>query len=39
MSPAAVEVMVLVCGLVWGGFLGLLLRALFREGARGGAKG
>lgn len=35
MSPAALWMMVLVCGLVWGGFLGLLLRALSKEGAKG----
>ena len=31
MSNIAVVFMVLVCGLVWGGFLGLLARAVRRE--------
>jgi hypothetical protein len=28
--------MVAICGLVWGGFAALLLRALWREKAKGG---
>jgi hypothetical protein len=31
MSGAALIFMVLVCGVVWGGFAGLLMRAIRRE--------
>lgn len=34
MSGAAVATMVAICGLVWGGFVVLLLRAVGRERAR-----
>ena len=34
MSGAAVATMVAVCGVVWGGFLALLVRALRRERAK-----
>ncbi len=32
MSTTAILMMVLICGLVWGGFATLLLRAARREG-------
>lgn len=35
MTGLAVLMMVLVCGFVWGGFTGLLIRAIRREGAKG----
>jgi hypothetical protein len=34
MSGIAVTMMVLICGLVWGGFAYLLIRALRKEGAK-----
>lgn len=34
MSGIAIAVMVVVCGLVWGGFAVLLVLALRREGSR-----
>jgi len=34
MSGAAAVSMLLVCGVVWGGFVGLLIRAARREGAK-----
>lgn len=34
MSGVAVALMVLVCGLVWGGFAGLLIRAVRQEGRK-----
>ena len=34
MSGVAVAMMVLVCGLVWGGFVGLLIRAVRYEGRK-----
>ncbi|HEX6203556.1 MAG TPA: hypothetical protein VF100_11180 [Thermoanaerobaculia bacterium] len=39
MSGLAVAVMVVVCGLVWGGFALLLALALRHEGARRGGEG
>lgn len=35
MSALALAVMVVVCGVVWGGFAVLLVLALRREGSRG----
>lgn len=35
MNPLAVATMAVVCGFVWGGFLGLLTYALRQEGAKG----
>jgi hypothetical protein len=34
MSPAAVVTMAVICGLVWGGFVAFLGRALSRERGR-----
>ncbi|MCH7665787.1 MAG: MetS family NSS transporter small subunit [Acidobacteria bacterium] len=34
MSATALLFMFLVCGVVWGGFAGLLLRAIRREGRK-----
>lgn len=34
MSSQAILVLILVGGFVWGGFLGLLIRALRKEGAK-----
>lgn len=34
MSSTAITLMIVICGLVWGGFLVLLTRALRREGAK-----
>lgn len=34
MSPAAIAMMVVVCSLVWGGFVALLVRAVRMEGAK-----
>jgi len=34
MSGIAVTMMVWVCGLVWGGFAGLLIRAVRQEGKK-----
>lgn len=34
MSASALIFMIVVCGLVWGGFSGLLIRALRREGRK-----
>ena len=31
MTPTATWMMILICGLVWGGFVALLLRAARRE--------
>ena len=36
MSGQAIGFMLLVCGLVWGGFLILLVRAVRSEGRKGG---
>ena len=39
MTATAVTAMVLICGVVWGGFAALLMRAVRREGSkRGGAR-
>lgn len=35
MSTTAIAFMVLICGLVWGGFLLLLVRAVRSEGRKG----
>lgn len=35
MSATAVVMMVLICGVVWGGFALLLARAVRREGRKG----
>lgn len=37
MSTSAIVMMVLICGLVWGGFACLLLKALSSEGKKKGA--
>ena len=37
MSGTAVVMMVVICGVVWGGFALLLVRALRREGRKSGA--
>jgi hypothetical protein len=34
MSTSATIMMVLICGFVWGGFLGFLMRAIRREGGK-----
>lgn len=34
MEPLAIATMVVVCGLVWGGLLALLVRAVRREGEK-----
>ncbi len=34
MSPVAVGMMILICGFVWGGFTGFLIRAVRREGRK-----
>ncbi len=34
MSGSALVMMIVVCGLIWGGFLALLSRAVRREGAK-----
>jgi len=34
MSGSAVVMMVVICGLVWGGFVTLLTRAVRKEGAK-----
>lgn len=34
MSSVAIQVMIAVCGFVWGGFVYLLTRALRSEGAK-----
>ena len=34
MSASALTVMVLICTLIWGGFLALLSRAVRREGGK-----
>lgn len=34
MSTTAVVTMVVICGVVWGGFFGLLVRALRHEGSK-----
>ncbi len=34
MTWQAIVMMVIVCGIVWGGFVGLLVRAIRREGAK-----
>ena len=39
MSGLAIAVMVIVCGLVWGGFVLLLALALRHEGGRRGREG
>ena len=36
MSGTAVMMMLLICGVVWGGFALLLTRAVRREGRKGG---
>lgn len=38
MSGAALVTMIVVCGLVWGGFAAFLVRALRRERGRGGGE-
>lgn len=38
MSASAVVMMVVVCGLVWGGFVTLLSRAIREEGRKSGAR-
>lgn len=39
MSTTAVITMVVICGVVWGGFIGLLMRALRHEGDKTTASG
>lgn len=39
MSGLAIAVMVVVCGIVWGGFAALLALALRHEGGRRGGEG
>ena len=34
MTSTAITMMVLICGVVWGGFVTLLLRALRQEGRK-----
>ena len=34
MTPIAITMMVLICGLVWGGFALLLFRAIKQEGRK-----
>lgn len=34
MSSVAILMMILICGLVWGGFLTLLMRAVRHEGRK-----
>ena len=34
MTTAAVVTMIVICGFVWGGFLGFLCRALYRESGK-----
>ena len=34
MTTAAIVTMVLICGIVWGGFVALLARAIFKEGKK-----
>jgi len=34
MSATAITMMILICGMVWGGFAFLLIRALRSEGAK-----
>ena len=37
MTVTATMTMVIICGIVWGGFAALLWRAIVREGRKGGA--
>lgn len=36
LSGAAIGFMIVICGLIWGGFIGLLLRAVRKEGRKTG---
>lgn len=38
MNTTAVITMVVICGMVWGGFIGLLIRALRHEGDKSAAE-
>ncbi len=35
MTATAIATMILICGLVWGGFVSLLIRAVRHEGRKG----
>ncbi len=35
MTPLSISMMILICGVVWGGFVVLLLRAVKSEGRKG----